>query len=127
MRPQRRPEIKLDVLVPPLQLVARGGQVALEVHAGREKIRNRSAPVAPARDASIPAGRQIRLGQLQEAALDDRVVSLGRKPLHQLGQVSIGSLLPAAMGDQRMAVSGLWLVLRSESGSLGSSRFSARS
>ena len=100
MRPQRRPQVKLDVRVPALELVARGGQVALEVHAGREEIRESSERGCAPRDASIAAARADRA----RPAPGSSPRRSGSLPSPQAAsparQVSIGSLLPAAVRDQ---------------------------
>ena len=56
--------------------------------------------VAPRATHRLSSGRDVGLGQLEEAGLDDRIVPPRRDPRGQLVQVVVGRLLPAAVGDQ---------------------------
>jgi hypothetical protein len=87
--------------MPEAQGLAGGGQVAEQMDAGREEIRDHQDAGRPPRHATIAAGLDVGLGQLEETRLDDRIVAdlgeAGGQPM----QVVIGRRLTTAMGDQQ--------------------------
>jgi hypothetical protein len=101
VRPQGRAEPELNIRVASGQLVTRTGQIALQMHPRRKEIRDHQHTTCAALDAPVSPGRQVGLGELEEAALDNRVGSGSCDSGRELVQVVIGTLLAAAVSDQQ--------------------------
>ena len=91
--PSARAEPELDPRVAPPQVVARGGQVAEQVDARREEVGDHQDPGRPPGHAPVAPGRDVGLGQFEEARLDDRVIAPRRRAAPRAGA---GRRSPAA-------------------------------
>ena len=98
-RPSGFGQPELDAGEPRRQPVARRGQVAAHVDAGRQEVRHQYDSASAARRAPRPGLVDVRLGQLQERRLDHGMAA----PPQAIGdvvQVGVGLRLAAAVRDQ---------------------------
>ena len=105
---ERRTKPELDPRMKPAQAVSRGGQVAEQVDARGEEIGDHQDPGCSPGHAPASSGRDVGIGQLEEAGLDDRI-SPGPRPGGQVVQVVVGrGLCRLPWAIRRMAVSVSW-------------------
>jgi hypothetical protein len=82
------------------QFIPRRRQVAAQVNAGGEEVRDQQYTTCAARHAVVAPCRNIGLGELEKTGFNDGVGSLSRQSRGQTMQIVVGRLPPAAMRDQ---------------------------
>ena len=123
MRPERRAQEELDAGVAGLELVPGGREVAAEVDARGEEIGDHQHARGPPGDATLAAGRDIGLGQLEEAGHDDRVLDRAARRAASSCRSALadGSRLPWAISRTAVRSDGFDGAVGSPGGSIGAS------
>lgn len=98
---QGLPELDLDAWVFGPQGIARGGQVAEQMHPGREEVGNHQEARRPSPNTTIPTESNVGLGKFEKRGLDNRVFLTLGETLGHTEQVVVGGLVPTSMGDQK--------------------------
>ena len=101
MRTEGRAKHERDARMLAIQAIAGGGEVAKHVDTRRQKVGDHQNAFRASIDAAITRFLDPRLGQLQKARLDDRVVTaLGEPPGH-CDQVLVRGGVTTAVRDQK--------------------------
>jgi hypothetical protein len=99
MRPERWSQAEFDVGMTGRELVASRREVATEMHASRQEVRDHEHTVCAEIDAAIATVLDVGLGQFEKARNNDWMDTLCGDPCREFVQVIVRGLPPAAVSD----------------------------